>query len=106
MEKPAGQEKRLSEVMTRTDQGTVINVSIQPRASRTECAGLHGNALKFRISAPPVDGLANEALCVYLATVFRISKGAVVICSGHEARQKRVLLKGVSPGEVKETLLK
>ena len=106
MKKPADQENRLSTVMNQTDQGMVISVYIHPRASKTECVGLHGNALKFRISAPPVDGLANEALCGYLAKMFRISKGAVVIRSGREARQKRVLLKGVSLEQVKKTLLK
>jgi uncharacterized protein (TIGR00251 family) len=96
----------LSDFISRTEQGIVMNVHIQPRASRTEYVGFHGNALKFRISAPPVEGLANEALCGYLAKVFRISKGSVVICSGQEARQKRVLLKGVSPEQVNNTLLK
>jgi len=106
MKKSAEKAGGLSEFMSQTDQGIVMNVHIQPRASRTEFVGLHGNALKFRISAPPVEGLANEALCGYLAKAFRISKGSVVICSGHEARQKRVLLKGVSPEQVKEKLFK
>lgn len=96
----------LSGYISLTDQGIVMNVHIQPGASRTEYVGFHGNALKFRISAPPVEGLANEALCGYLAKAFRISKGSVVICSGHGARQKRVLLKGVSPEQFKETLMK
>ncbi|MDX1411465.1 MAG: DUF167 family protein [Nitrospirales bacterium] len=96
----------MSEFISQTDQGIVLNVYIQPRASRTEYVGVHGNALKFRISAPPIEGLANEALCGYLAKELRISKGAVVIFSGHQARQKRVLLKGVSPEQVRGTLLK
>jgi uncharacterized protein (TIGR00251 family) len=106
MKNPAEQGNRFSEIMSQTDQGIVINVHIQPRASKTECVGLRGNVLKFRISAPPVDGLANEALCGYLAKVFRISKGSVVICSGHGARQKHVLLKGVSTEQVTQALLK
>ena len=106
MKNPTDPGNRFWELLSQTDQGIVMNVHIQPRASRTEYVGLHGKALKFRISAPPVEGLANEALCGYLAKEFRISKGSVVICSGHQSRQKRILLKGVSPGEVKETLLK
>ena len=96
----------LSDFISQAEQGVVLKVHIQPRASRTEYVGLHGNALKFRISAPPVEGLANDVLCGYLAKAFRIAKGAVVICSGHETRQKRVLLKGVSPEQVKVILLK
>ena len=99
-------EINLSELLTQTDEGIVMNIHIQPRASRTECVGLHGTALKFRISAPPVEGLANEALCGYLATELKISKASVVICSGHQARQKRVLLMGVSSELVKEAFLK
>ena len=92
--------------MSQTEQGVVLNVYIQPRASKTEYVGVHRHALKFRISAPPVEGLANEALCGYLAKEFRISKGAVMIFSGHQARQKRVLLKGVSTEQIRVTLLK
>ena len=86
MKNPTEKEIGLSDFISQAEQGIVMNVHIQPRASRTECVGLHGNALKFRISAPPVEGLANDALCGYLAKAFRISKGSVVICSGHEAR--------------------
>ena len=83
-----------------------MNVRVQPRASKSEYVGIIGNALKFRISAPPVDGLANEALCRYLAKELNISKGSVVMCSGHEARLKRILLKGVSLEQITETLMK
>lgn len=106
MKNPTEKEIGLSDFISQAEQGVIMNVHIQPRASRTECVGLHGNALKFRISAPPTEGLANDALCGYLGKAFRIAKGSVVICSGHEARQKRVLLKGVSPEQVKEVLLK
>ncbi len=106
MDKVTDEGRNWSEVLRNTDQGVVINVRVQPRALKTECVGLHGNALKFRISAPPVDGVANEALCGYLAKVFRISKRSVAICSGQGARQKRVLIRGVSTEQVKEKLCK
>ena len=98
--------RSLSKFVSQTDQGVVLNVYIQPRASKTEYVGMHRNALKIRISAPPIEGLANEALCGYLAKELRIPKGAVMIFSGHQARQKRVLLKGVSPEQIRVTLLK
>lgn len=73
---------------------------VQPGASRTEYAGVHGDALKFRVAAPPVEGVANEALCGYLAERFGLPKKAVEIRSGLSARRKRVLLIGVSAGRV------
>ena len=106
MKNQVEKEKGILEFMSQTDEGCVINVYIQPRASRTEYVGVYRNALKFRISASPLEGLANEGLCGYLAKEFRIAKKSVVICSGHGGRQKRVLLKGVSPEQIKETLLK
>jgi len=77
-------------------EGAVLTVHIQPKASKTEYAGLHGGALKFRVAAPPVEGAANEALCVYLAGLFGLPKKAVVVQSGHSSRHKRVRLKGIS----------
>jgi uncharacterized protein (TIGR00251 family) len=105
MKNLANQQNGPSDVMSQADQGIVINVQIQPRASKTECIGVHGNALKIRISAPPVEGLANEALCGYLAKALRIPKKSVVIFLGYKARHKRILLKGVSSEQVKKTLL-
>lgn len=98
-------ESGLSEVMSQAEQGIVLNVHIQPRASKSECVGVHGKALKIRITAPPIEGLANEALCGFLAKALRIPKKSVVIRSGYEARHKRILLKGVSSEQVKKTLL-
>ena len=85
-------------------EGAVLTVHVQPKASKTEYAGLHGGALKFRVSAPPVKGAANEALCTYLAGLFSLSKKAVVVQSGHSSRRKRVLLAGVPAGRVQDML--
>ena len=50
-----------------TEAGCRIRIPVQPRASRTEIAGPHGNAIKIRVAAPPVDGLANAELIRFLA---------------------------------------
>ncbi|MEP7153285.1 MAG: DUF167 domain-containing protein, partial [Nitrospira sp.] len=47
--------------------GVTISVHVQPRASRTESAGIHGDALKIRVAAPPADGAANDELCRFIA---------------------------------------
>ena len=96
---------RLPGIIRDTAQGAMLSVHVQPRASHTECVGLHGTRLKFRVAAPPVNGTANEVLCRHLAERLRLSKGAVVVVSGQEARQKQILMKGVSAQRVRKALL-
>ncbi len=81
-------------------QGAVLAVHVQPNASKTEFAGLHGGALKFRVASPPVEGAANEALCAHLAGLFELSKKSVVVQGGQSSRKKRVLLAGVPADRV------
>ena len=75
--------------------GVRLRLRIQPRASRTEVAGLHGDTLRIRLSAPPVDGAANEELVRFLAEVLRVPARAVEITAGHSGRQKTVRVLGV-----------
>jgi uncharacterized protein len=85
-------------------EGAVMTVHVQPNASKTEFAGLHGGALKFRVAAPPAEGEANEALCVYLAERFGLPKKAVVVLSGESSRKKRLLLAGATADRVQAVL--
>lgn len=83
-------------------EGALVTVSVLPRAARTEYAGVQGDAMKFRVAAPPVGGAANEALCAFLAERFGIPRSAVAVRAGHGSRRKRVLLKGVRAPRVWE----
>lgn len=65
---------------------------LQPGASRSEWSGRHGDALKIRIKAPPVDGKANIELIRFLAGEFGVNKRAVSIISGELSRHKRLLI--------------
>lgn len=71
----------------------LLTVYAQPRASRDEIAGVHGDALKIRIASPPVDGAANEALCHYLARACGVAKTAVTVESGLAGRRKTVRIR-------------
>lgn len=71
----------------------LLAVYIQPRASRDEITGQHGEALRIRIAAPPVDGEANAALCRFLADVFGVAKSAVSVESGQSGRRKTVRIR-------------
>ncbi len=75
-------------------------VYCQPRASKTEIVGWHGDALKVRLTAPPVEGQANIELCKFFSRYFGVSRQDVQIISGKNARQKRVLIKGMKAQDV------
>lgn len=68
----------------------ILELHVQPGASRTEFAGKHGERLKVRLQARAVDGAANEALIEFLAVHFRVPRRNVRIVSGLRSRQKRV----------------
>lgn len=68
----------------------LLTLRIQPRASRDEIAGPYGEALKVRITAPPVDGKANAHLLRFLAEVFDVPPSSVELVSGETGRDKRV----------------
>jgi len=68
----------------------LLNLHVQPGARRTEVAGVHGDALKIRLAAPPVEGKANAALLRYLAEAFGVPQRAVTLVRGETSRQKTV----------------
>jgi uncharacterized protein len=73
-----------------------FNVRVQPRASKTEVSGIHGDALKIRLAAPPVDGAANAALIEFLSELFAVSRRAVMILAGESSRLKIVEIEGIT----------
>jgi len=73
-----------------TDGDLLLVCHLQPKASKSEFSGIHGDALKVRIQAPPVEGKANSELVKFLAKQFGVSKSAVSIISGELNRHKRV----------------
>lgn len=82
----------------------VLTLHIQPGAKKTEVAGAHGEALKVRLNAPPVDGKANEALIAFLAERLGVPKARVVLEAGQTSRSKRVRVVGVTAEAVVATL--
>ncbi|MEK7350256.1 MAG: DUF167 family protein [Nitrospirota bacterium] len=83
-----------------TKDGAILTVHIQPKASTTECVGIHGDALKIRVAAPPIDGAANDELIRFLARTLSLPLAAVHIESGISGRHKRVRLRGVMADRV------
>ena len=68
----------------------VLELHVQPGAKRTEFAGMHGDRVKIRLAAPPVEGKANEALIAFLAEHYGVPRRSVTIEAGLTSRQKRV----------------
>ena len=77
---------------------------MQPRASRDEVAGLQGEAVKVRVTAPPVEGEANDAVVRLLARSLEVPRSSVTIARGQGGRRKRVRIEGLEAAEVRRRL--
>lgn len=84
-------------------EGTVlVRVHLQPRAARNRFCGLHGDALKLAVTAPPVDGKANREVLAFLAELLAVSGGDVELVSGARSRRKCFSVANLSPEEVEK----
>ena len=83
-----------------------LAIRVQPRAKRNEVAGERGGAVVIRVSAPPVDGKANEAVCRLIAERVGVPKSAVRIVRGESSRDKVVRIDGLSADEARTALLR
>jgi len=87
-----------------TAQGAQFALRVQPRSSRNAIVGLVGDAVKLAITAPPVDGKANQAAIDFLAELFRVPKSSVTIVSGETGRNKLIAVRGLSAEKVRKAL--
>jgi uncharacterized protein len=81
-----------------------IRVHLQPRARKNEIAGERAGAVLIRVTAPPVDGKANEALCRLVAKAAGVAPSRVTVVRGHTARDKVLEVEGVEPQELRAAL--
>jgi uncharacterized protein (TIGR00251 family) len=77
-----------------------LTIHLQPRASRSEVTGLHGDALRIRVAAPPVDGEANRELLRFLAAKLGTSPSALQLVHGTTGRRKLVEVRGIGRADV------
>ena len=82
-----------------------LAIRVQPRAKRTEVVGERAGAVVIRVSAPPVDGKANEAVCRLIAERAGVPRSAVRIVRGEGARDKLIRVDGLSADRLREALL-
>jgi uncharacterized protein (TIGR00251 family) len=76
------------------DEVITLTLHVQPGAKRSEIVGLHGDALKIKLSAPPIEGRANEALLKFLAGIFKVPGRNVELYQGGQSRHKVVAITG------------
>lgn len=86
------------------DGTLLLRLLVQPRASRNELAGTHNDALKLRLTTPPVEGRANEAVVAFLAKRLRLPKSALTIKSGQQSREKQILISGCDESQARALL--
>jgi uncharacterized protein len=84
--------------------GTLLSVKLQPRASKNEIGAALGNELKIKVTAPPVDAAANQALVEFLAETLGCSRGRVELIRGHTSRHKIIMLHGFAPADILQQL--
>ena len=87
-----------------TDAGVELFVYLQPRASRNRVAGIQGEELKIALTAPPVDGAANKACCLFIAKLCKIPRSRVLLTAGQTSRHKRLVLEGAGIKQVEALL--
>lgn len=83
-----------------TSGGTLLSVKLQPRAAKNAIGEALGDELKIKVTAPPVDAAANQALVEFLAEKLNCSRGKVELIRGHTSRHKTVMLHGFRAGEI------
>ena len=94
-----------SMIEIREENGTVdFSVRVTPRSSRSGIAGEHDGAVKVRLSAPPVDGAANEELIKLLSKKLGVPKSSVAIVSGETSKTKRLRIAGVTAAQLQRIL--
>jgi uncharacterized protein len=81
-----------------------IEIYVQPRASKTEIAGMHDGRIKVRLAAPPIDGAANATLIEFIAKRLAIAKSRVRIVAGETGRRKVVEVDGIAEEMIRERL--
>jgi len=80
----------------KTAEGWLLSIHAQPGAKKSAVAGLHGDALKIRVAAPPVEGKANDALTAFVAQSLGLPKRAVSLVKGDASREKLLLVADAS----------
>ena len=84
--------------------GATFQVKVQPRAKKNAITGEIGDALKIALTAPPIDGRANEACIAFFAELLNVPRSSVTIAAGATSRSKLIRVSGLSAAQIQEEL--
>lgn len=87
-----------------TSDGVEIDVLVAPRASRNKIGPIHDDRIKLAVTAPPIDGAANDAVIELLAKTLGVAKSSVLVVRGQTSKRKTVLVRGAELASVRELL--
>ncbi|HXM24306.1 MAG TPA: DUF167 domain-containing protein [Terriglobales bacterium] len=87
-----------------TPAGATFAVKVQPRAKKNGITGALGGALKLALTAPPVDGRANEACIEFFANLLKVPRSSITIASGETSRRKVIRVAGLSADDIRKRL--
>jgi len=91
--------------ITESAAGVSFAVKVHPRAKKDAITGEVGDALKLSLTAPPVEGRANEACIEFLAKFLKVPRSSITIAAGESGRRKVIRVSGISAAQVREKLL-
>ena len=87
-----------------TAAGVTFQVKVQPRARRNAIVGALGDALKVTLTAPPVNGRANDACIELLSDTLRVARSSIAVVAGHSSRRKIIRVSGITAAQLRERL--
>ena len=87
-----------------TKDAVIFNIRVVPRSSRCELVEIQEDALKIKITAPPVEGKANEECIKFIADKLGISKSRVAIIAGHKSKRKTIAVSGLKSRDIKSII--
>jgi uncharacterized protein (TIGR00251 family) len=87
-----------------TAAGVTFAVKVQPRAKKNAITGLVGDALKLALTAPPVDGRANDACIEFFANLLKVPRSSITIASGETSRNKVIRVAGMTADEIRRRM--
>ena len=81
-----------------------INIHLQPRASKNEIVGIHGDSIKVRLTSPPVEGAANSHVIEFFAKRLGVQRSKITILSGEKSRHKTLKIEGLTKSEAASSI--
>jgi uncharacterized protein (TIGR00251 family) len=91
-------------VTPKSSTGTTFAVKVHPRAKKNAITGQVGDALKLALTAPPIDGKANDACVAFFAKLLKVPRSSVTIAAGQTSRNKVIRVEGLSADDVRQRL--